>query len=192
MANSGHGGFDGGAVADDGTMEKDINLQIAQKINCFAKLFGYTTIMTREEDRALSGSESSLRKNKIEDMRNRLKIINENPRAVFLSIHINKFEQESVKGAQVFYSRNNENSLLLAQSLQGAIAKDVQPDNSRAVKKADNSIYLLKNAKIPAVIVECGFLSNQKELKNLKSSEYQSKLAFSIVMSFNLYYNSIT
>ncbi len=191
IIDAGHGGFDGGAVASDGTEEKDINLQIAGKINSLAKLFGYSTIMTRKEDNALCNSESSIRKNKIEDMKNRLKIINMNPKAVFLSVHMNKFEQENVWGAQVFFSPNNENSKVLAEAIQCSIINYVQPQNTRVIKKADDGIYLLKNAQIPAVIAECGFLSNQNELANLKTDEYQLKLAFAIVMSLDLYYNNI-
>ncbi len=137
--------------------------------------------MTRETDEGIEADPSDTISNrKVSDMKKRLEIINSNPNAIFVSIHLNKFTTASVNGAQVFYSPNNENSLLLAEKLQNAIVSRLQPENDRVVKKGDKSIYLLKNAQIPSVIVECGFLSNAEELALLKDDEYQSKMAFSI------------
>ncbi len=181
MANASHGGFDGGAQADDGTLEKDINLLIARKLAALCRLGGFNVIMTRDYDTGTEADETvSIAERKKSDMRRRLQIIEENPHAIFVSIHLNKFTTTSAKGAQIFYSRNNENSKILAQIIQDTICSMIQPENERAIKKAENSIYLLKKSTIPSVIVECGFLSNFEELKLLKSTDYQSKLAFSI------------
>lgn len=190
IIDAGHGGFDGGASTSDGTNEKDLNLQIALKVRDFAEVVGYETVMTRKTDRALCDGVSATRKNKVADMKNRLSVIKNNGDAIFVSIHINKFEASSVKGAQVFFSPNNENSMLLSENIQASIASHLQPDNKRVIKKSGNEIFLLKNAQIPAVLVECGFLSNPQELSELKNNIYQSKLAFSIVLGINSYYNS--
>ncbi len=189
MANSGHGGYDGGASAGDGTLEKDINLSIAIKLKQFLKLGGFNVIMTREGDNGIElNSDQSIAGRKVSDMKERLKIINSNPDAVFVSVHLNKFTTSSAKGAQVFYSKNHDSSDELAQSIQDNIIKLLQNDNERVIKKAEKTIFLLKNAQIPAVIVECGFLSNAEELKLLKNEEYQAKMAYSIYCGILNYY----
>ncbi len=181
ILDAGHGGFDGGAQASDGTLEKDINLSIALRLRSFLEQGGFEVIMIRETDTGIeSDSDQTIAKRKVSDMKKRLEIINSNPGAVFVSIHLNKFTTSTAKGAQVFYSPNCETSSILAESVQSSIINLIQPDNTRTIKRADKSIYLLKNAKIPAVIVECGFLSNKNELELLKKDEYQSKMAFAI------------
>jgi N-acetylmuramoyl-L-alanine amidase len=114
-------------------------------------------------------------------------VINENADAIFVSIHLNKFTATSVNGAQVFYSPNNAKSRDLSLSIQNSIVKLLQNDNKRVVKKADSSTYLLKNATIPSVIVECGFVSNEKELSLLKDEIYQKKMAFAIFCGIEEY-----
>ena len=189
IIDAGHGGFDGGAEAADGTKEKNINLSIALKLQKFLTLGGFDVIMTRTEDTGTEENENdTISKRKVSDMRKRLEIIKNNPDAAFVSVHLNKFTTSTCNGAQVFYSPNNENSLTLAQNLQSSIVTMLQPDNERVVKKSDDSIYLLNNAEIPAVIIECGFLSNGGELAMLKDNEYQSKMAFSIYLGILDYY----
>jgi N-acetylmuramoyl-L-alanine amidase len=181
ILDAGHGGFDGGASASDGTQEKDINLSITLKLKELLEFSGYNVILTRDTDSGIeSNPDDTIGKRKVSDMKNRLKIINSNPEALFVSIHLNKFTTASASGAQVFYSPNNENSMILAENLQKAIVGRIQPNNDRVIKKGGKNIYLLKNAKIPSVIVECGFLSNKAELEQLKSEEYQLKMAFCI------------
>ena len=181
IIDAGHGGFDGGAQADDGTLEKDINLPIAKKLKIFLELGGYDVIMIRDTDTSVeTDADGNISERKVSDMKHRLEVINSNPDALFVSIHLNKFSTSSAKGAQVFYSPNNQRSLLLAKSVQKAFTKYLQQDNEREVKKAGKSIYLLKNAPIPAIIVECGFLSNQVDLNNLKNDVYQTKTAFTV------------
>ena len=149
--------------------------------------------MTREDDTGTEKDDTdTIANRKKSDMRRRLNIISENPDAMFLSIHLNKFPSSSAKGSQVFYSRNNLLSLNLAENIQKSIVSRLQSDNSRLIKKADNTIFLLKNSNIPSVIVECGFLSNQEELSLLKNSEYQAKIAFSIYCGLLDYYNGFS
>ena len=185
IIDAGHGGFDGGAEAEDGTLEKDINLKIALKLKELLKFSGYEVIMTRESDSGTEkDSNESIANRKKSDMYRRLNIITENPDAVFISIHLNKFHSQSANGAQVFYSKNNVGSKTLADSVQNSIVKLVQTENKRKVKMADNSIFLLKKANVPAIIIECGFLSNENDLNLLKQNEYQSKIAYAIFCGF--------
>lgn len=189
IIDPGHGGFDGGAQGADKTLEKDINLSISLKLKEMLRFGGYEVIMTRETDIGTENNSSeSIAKRKVNDMKKRLEIIKNNPDAVFVSVHLNKFTSSSAAGAQIFYSPNNVNSKLLAESLQKSFFRLLQPQNDRTVKKAGNSIYLLKNAQIPAVIAECGFLSNHEELNLLKSDEYQSKIAFVICCGLKDYF----
>lgn len=190
ILDAGHGGFDGGAVASDGTVEKDINLKVALTVSELLKIGGFDVIMTRTTD---SGTEDDsslvIQKRKVSDMKNRLKIMEKYPDAVFVSIHLNKFTASSANGAQVFYSKNNPQSYFLGDAIQNSIVSILQPDNKRVIKQGTQSTYLLYNAEIPAVIVECGFLSNPKELILLKQSEYQKKMAFSIFCGIEKFYN---
>lgn len=180
IIDAGHGGFDGGAVAHDGTVEKDINLNISLTLSKLLKQSGFRVIMTREADVSTEDTESAqIASKKKSDLRNRLNLMRDNPDAVFVSIHLNKFTTSSAFGSQVFYSRN-EQSRILGEKIQGAIVSLIQPENTRVNKQATSSTYLLYNATVPAVLVECGFLSNAEELERLKTPEYQNKLSFGI------------
>ncbi len=181
ILDAGHGGFDGGAVGVDGTLEKDINLKITKRLEHYLKMSNFNVILTRTDENSIEDdSSTSIANRKVSDMKNRLKIINEYPDALFISIHLNKFSASSVHGAQVFYSVNNDDSLVLADSIQNSLTSLLKPDNERCSKKADKTIYLMKHAKNPAVIIECGFLSNKQELSLLKTDDYQGKLSFAI------------
>lgn len=181
IIDAGHGGDDGGAIGIDGTVEKDINLDIALKLEKLLKFYGFDVIMTRTEDiMTCDDGLDSLRKRKVSDIHNRFDVLEKNPDAVFISIHQNKFEDNSQHGTQVFYSGNNDESKLLAESIQNSIVSVLQPDNSRVVKKSGSGIYLLYHAKLPAVLVECGFISNPAEVKRLNDEKYRMKIAFLI------------
>ncbi len=182
IIDAGHGGFDGGASAADGTVEKDINLSISQKVCELLRVSGYNVIMTRDRDTGTEDDESaSISTRKKSDLFNRLQLMKENPDSIFISIHLNKFTTSSASGAQVFYTKNYKEAYKLAQLVQQSITKYIQPENPRVVKQGTNSTYLLKNAASPAIIVECGFLSNKTELEKLKKEDYQSQMAFAIV-----------
>ena len=189
IIDAGHGGFDGGAVAPDGTVEKEINLQIATTLSEILALNGYSVIMTRTTD---TGTEDDFTKpiqvRKVSDLKNRLALMDRYPDAIFVSIHLNKFTASAAKGAQVFYSKNNPNSYTLGDSIQGNIRTLLQPENDRVIKQGTRSTYLLYNAKIPAVIVECGFLSNSEELKKLKDDNYKNQIAFAVFCGINDYF----
>ena len=181
IVDAGHGGADGGTTGVDGSVEKEINLQIAQKLNRLLSLYGFNVIMTRETDDSIHSSDSAtLRQKKVSDIHNRMKIINGNPDAVFVSIHQNHFADTSVHGTQVFYSKNNHLSSVLAQKIQDSVAKNIQTDNTRQIKKSGTEIYLLYNSKSPSIMVECGFMSNKNDLSLLHDDDYQKKIALSI------------
>ncbi len=181
IVDAGHGGADGGTTGIDGSVEKEINLQIAQKLKTMLNLYGFNVVMTRESDDSIhDSSASSLRQKKISDIHNRLKIINSNTDALFISIHQNHFENSSVHGTQVFYSKNNVLSQKLAQCVQDSVVKNTQSDNSKQIKKSGTEIYLLYHSHNPSIMIECGFMSNSDDVKLLHDDAYQKKLVLSI------------
>lgn len=188
IIDAGHGGEDGGAVANDGTLEKDINLEISLKLNDILSILGYKTKLIRNSDTDLHTSGDSIRERKVSDIRNRFEIMNQGGNCLYISIHQNKFSDESVHGAQIFYSPNNDESKELAGLIQKSISSQLQKENNRVIKKSGTDIFLLYNATKPTVMVECGFISNAAELNNLKDSNYQNEIALSIAMGI-LNYN---
>ncbi len=188
IIDAGHGGEDGGAVVGD-VLEKDINLDISNDTADLLKLFGFDVSMTRSSDNALTNEGKDVKLRKYNDMKMRLDMYNSSADNVIISIHQNKFSSASSHGAQVFYSPNNENSPQLAESMRNSIVSMIQPDNERECKKAGKEIYLLKNTNNPAVIVECGFISNQNECKLLLDKSYQKKMALAVTTGFLDYYH---
>ena len=188
IVDAGHGGFDGGAVAYDGTIEKDLNLAISQKLESILIILGYNPVMVRDSDVSTENSENDSGSKKASDIKNRVALMKKYPDACFVSIHMNKYQTSQPHGAQVFYSKFN-GSDILAKSIQQSIHNNVQQDNNRVVKPTTKSIYLLNHATIPTVIAECGFLSNNNDLLNLKNSDYQLKIAASIAYGIVDYFN---
>ncbi|BCI60574.1 N-acetylmuramoyl-L-alanine amidase [Solibaculum mannosilyticum] len=181
VLDPGHGGMDGGATGGGGSVEKDVNLAVALNLRDMLRMAGYQVVMTREEDISIhDSSANTVREKKVSDIHNRLKILEEHPDSFFVSIHQNKFPQSQYSGSQVFYSVNHPFSETLAQSIQQQLISQLQPDNNRVIKPMAKGAYLLEHAKTPAVVVECGFLSNWEEEAKLVTPEYQSKLAFAI------------
>ena len=189
IIDAGHGGFDGGAVSDDGTVEKDINLSIALYLQEYLAIFNIKTIMIRETDCSVEDNGlNTIRQKKTSDLHNRMKIMEETDNAIFVSIHQNKFPDGKYSGTQVFYSpKTKDESQVLAQTIQDYIVNTLQKDNERQIKECGTSVFLMYNAVKPAVLVECGFLSNYEETQRLKSSEYQKKIAFCIAMGIQNY-----
>ena len=182
IIDAGHGGEDGGAEAG-GILEKDINLAISNRVADLLRLSGYHVVEVRDSDISVyTEGASSLREKKKSDLQNRVAIFNSDSRNIVVSIHQNKFENPKYSGAQLFYSSNNENSRGLAESIRTAVVMLLQKDNTRELKPAGEDIYILDQAEVPAVIVECGFLSNEAERAKLIDSDYQSEMAFAIAM----------
>ena len=183
VIDPGHGGIDGGAVSSDRVLEKDINLAIALNLRDLFLSCGFSVVMTRDDDRSIhDDGVSGIKRQKTSDLKNRLEIIKEcGPNTIFLSIHQNKYSGESSHGAQIFYSPNHGDSMRLAQLLQDKIVELLQPDNNRKIKKAEQGLYLMTEAQCPAVLVECGFLSNIRDTMDLQSPAYRAKLSFAVL-----------
>ena len=189
LIDPGHGGEDGGAVSGD-VLEKHINLAVSHDVADLLRLCGYTVSMTRDTDDALTNEGEDVRKRKYNDMKMRLDLYNATPDNVVVSIHQNKFDAAASHGAQVFYSPNHPNSAVLAEALRKSVTGMLQPDNTRTCKAAGKEIFLLRNARVPAVIVECGFISNRQERELLVTDDYQKQLALAIAAGLMNYVNT--
>lgn len=180
IIDPGHGGVDGGAVSSSGIAEKDINLNIAKYICDFCSISGLESILTRNDDSMLiSDSVGSLNR-KRSDLKARVELASSYDNAIFVSIHQNKFENSRYTGLQVFYSKNNPESYELASIIKDTNRELIDNSNNREIKPSGREIYVLDNIDSPAVLIECGFLSNSNEARKLNSSDYQMKLAFMI------------
>jgi N-acetylmuramoyl-L-alanine amidase len=194
IIDPGHGGFDGGAVGANGTVEKDVNLAISLKLRDMLSDAGFTVVMTREDDSALNGSEdTTIRRKKISDMHNRLNLTKLYPGSVLISIHQNKLAGDSsVRGAQVFYSPNKPESKELAESIQNQFNAYLQPQKARTVVKTGKNLYLFYHAENTAVLCECGFLSNPQEESLLCTDAYQYRIANCIYRGLLIMYEERT
>lgn len=191
VLDAGHGEPDGGAVGNAGSVESTLNLAVAKRLKKQLEGEGFAVIMTRETKNGIYTERSeTIREKKKEDMANRLEIINSSGGDLFISIHMNLFRSEKYRGAEVLYCDKFENSLLLAELIQARIAA-IDPDNQTRTVKKTSDIFLLSNAEIPAVLVECGFLSNIEEERLLNDKDYQEKLAAAICGGVKEYYISI-
>ena len=188
VIDSGHGGNDPGKIGVDGSLEKEINLQIARRLKTYLEASDVTVVMTREDDRGLYEETDSSKK--MADMKNRCGKIAEAEPDLVVSIHQNSYHQESVSGGQVFYYKTSERGKRLAEILQRRFDYVLGEKNTRKAKP-NGSYYLLLHVKQPIVIVECGFLSNWKEAANLNSGEYQDRLAWTIHVGIMEYLNSV-
>ena len=185
VIDAGHGGEDGGAVAADGTVESGINLAIAQDLDALLRFLGCETRMTRTEDAAIySDGARTLREKKASDLKNRVALVNETPNAVLLSIHQNSLPSSPVThGAQTFWNRQ-EGAEALARTLQAGLNPVVNTHRAKEPKQIPDSIYLMNHVDAPAVLVECGFLSNREEAARLQQADYQKMLAAVIAAGY--------
>ena len=183
LIDPGHGGFDGGTSAEDGTIEKHLNLAIALCLRDLLFVCGVPVTMTRDTDLGLEeDSSASIRHRKISDMKHRLAMYE--AADVVISIHQNYFAQPQYSGTQLFYSQNNDSSAVLAEEIRRTVVEWVQPHNTRELKVAGESIFLLHRTSTPAALVECGFLSHPDEREKLKMPAYQQQLAFAIMAGY--------
>lgn len=181
ILDAGHGGEDCGAIGKNGVFEKDLNLLIANELGRQLTELGYRVLYTREQDRLLYNEEENIKGlRKIYDLKNRVKFAQAYEDAIFISIHMNAFSDEKYSGLQVFYSKNHELSQVLANSIQSQVREKIQEGNRRSVKEGVG-LYLMENLYCPAILIECGFLSNAYECQKLCEKEYQNKLSFSIL-----------
>ena len=184
LIDAGHGGIDGGAQSKNGTIEKDINLQISKRLKERLEKEGYKVYMTREEDKELSPK-------KVKDLEARCKMKIETKCDVFISIHQNKFNSEKCFGAQVLYA-SNEKSMKLAKYVQDSLKEGVKDNNKRLEKAAKEQYKILRDKYDGAcLIVECGFLSNNEEEQRLKSESHQNQIVDGITIGINKYFDEI-
>lgn len=179
VIDAGHGGIDPGKVGIHGELEKDINLQIALKCKDYLEQQQIEVIMTREHDQGLYREADSNKK--IVDMKNRVSVIEEKKPSLAVSIHQNSYSTENVSGPQVFYYRDSLQGKKMAQIMQNQLNQILMPQKNR-VEKDNHTYYLLKKTSVPLVIVECGFLSNDREASLLSGENYQERVAWAIYL----------
>ena len=187
ILDAGHGLPDSGASANDGTSEQNINLNITLKVQKLLEASGSTVILTRSDENGIYDIDSKNKKQS--DMKNRVSLANSSNAEIFVSIHLNKIDIASCSGWQSFYQKNNENSKILANHIQQNLNTSIQKNNKREILPLSGK-YILDNIKIPTVIVECGFLSNNSELSNLKTEKYQENLAWGIYTGIIDYFSN--
>lgn len=187
IIDAGHGGADGGAVAIDGTLESAINLEIALKLNKLGNLFGVPTIMTRSSESIDYPEDAkTISQKKTSDQNARLRLIQSYPNGILYSIHQNSYPSEKVSGIQVLYG-HSEDSCELGLLLQEQLNLSLAPSSRRLATEISKDIFLLKNCECIAVLIECGFISNQTECKLLQTEQYQKKLAATLLASYFQY-----
>lgn len=188
ILDAGHGKPDEGAESSNGITESAINLQITMKVKKLLEDVGAKVILTRSDENGIyDASATTIKQQKISDLKKRAKIGNSSNADIFVSIHLNKIPQSQYYGWQTFYKRGNDNSQNLAKSIQLKLNETIQRENHRESLPIDN-IYIVDNVNIPITVVECGFLSNPEEEKLLQENEYQNKLAIGIFLGIVEYF----
>lgn len=187
IIDAGHGGEDGGCEGY-GLVEKDLNLDISLRLASLLRSNGINVVLTRETDVLLyDRNEDYEGRKKVLDLRKRLEIGESFEDAIFISVHMNYFPESKYSGLQVWYSKNDERSYSLANMIQSSVISSIQVSNTRKVKEATSSIFLLDNLTCPAVLIECGFLSNPEEARALGDESYRNQLTeviFQAVMDY--------
>ncbi len=193
IIDAGHGGVDGGTTSCTGVTESNLNLEIALRLNEFLHLIGIDTKMIRTTDCSVYTSGETIAAKKVSDLKERVRIVESTRNSILVSIHQNYFAQSIYSGAQVFYG-NHKESRTIASKLQKTLVNTVNPGSKRTEKNA-KGVYLMEHVSCPAILVECGFLSNPKEEALLRSADYQIKLCCIIgttLLDFINSYPSIT
>ena len=189
--DAGHGGADGGCVSVNGAVEKNINLNILKTLRDTMTVMGYDVNCTRESDVSIHDmGVEGLKNQKLSDMKNRLAIFGKYSDGISVSIHQNQFTDSKYSGAQMFYSEKNPEGEQLAKIMQERFRSVLQPENERVAKAVGDELYLLDNTTNPAVMIECGFLSNPEEAAKLESEDYQKQVAFTIMTGIKEYERS--
>ncbi len=180
VIDPGHGGEDGGATGVAGTRESDLNLAVSLRLQALLRLFGHEPVMVRTTDTAVySAGAGTISEKKVSDIHNRVRLVNDTPGALLVSIHQNFFTQGQYSGAQVFYA-DDAYSRELAQQMQAQLRASLDPGNRREAKGAAGTVYLMNHIQTPGILVECGFLSNAAEEARLNTPAYQTRLAMTM------------
>ena len=175
IIDAGHGGDDGGAVSIGGICEKDLNLAMSKSLSSNLEAMGYHVIMTRTDDTDTDGEEGF---NKRKDILNRLKYTEQYPNSLFISVHMNSSTSSTDKGFTVFYGEKNELSKKIAENIYYAVVNFAYTSRLRDVKEAPDSVYLMNNCTVPAILVECGFISNKTDEALLIDEKYREDLSY--------------
>lgn len=187
IIDAGHGGIDGGATSCTGIPESHINLQISLRLNDLVQLLGFETKMIRKTDTSVYTEGNTIAAQKVSDLKQRVKMVNETKNAVLVSVHQNTFLDSRYSGAQVFYA-NDDTSRELAKVMQADLISNLNPGSKRQCKSSDG-IYLMQNIQRPGVLIECGFLSNPEEEANLLTAEYQKQIASVVATCISRFYS---
>lgn len=189
ILDPGHGGIDGGASSKAGLLEKDISLDISLHLRDYLQEAGALVIMTREKDKDLAASDTKkIRSRKVEDLKERVRLINNSDADFFISLHLNAIGEPRWSGAQTFYNRAIEGNDILAKHIQGELVRNLE-NTTRKAKPIQN-VYLIQKASIPGALIEVGFLSNLAEAEALQTDDYQQKVAASIYNGLLRYTNN--
>ena len=185
VIDAGHGGIDGGATSCTGVLESHINLEIALRLENVFHLLGYDTVMIRRTDESIYTQGNTIASQKVSDLKERVRIANETPGAILVSIHQNTYSDSRYRGAQVFYAKDVQ-SKSLAQTMQQNII-DILNSGSQRKSKQANGIYLLEHITCPGILIECGFLTNSEEEAQIRDADYQTKLCAVISSTISSY-----
>lgn len=189
VIDAGHGKPDEGAVGVYGTTEEAINLKIALKLQALIEQSGGIVYLTRSDENGIYSSQANnIREKKISDIKNRVVIGNEKDVDIFISIHLNKYPSSIYSGWQTFYQQGNEESVRLAKCIQDSLNNTISKPNNR-VPLVLKGIYLMDHIENTTVTVECGFLSNEQEAKDLENDSYQDHLAWGIYIGIQNFFN---
>lgn len=191
VIDAGHGEPDGGAVSINGVREADLNLQVAKLLEEELIGLGYEVVMTRNDENNIADSDlqnGAIRKIKVSDINNRIEITNNANADMLISIHMNKFSSEKYYGWQTFYKKNSGYSQMLAENIQEGINNNIERENKRTELPIEN-IKLIDKSEIPAVIVECGFLSNIEDVRLLQTEEYRKQIVDGIIEGIEKFYS---
>lgn len=193
VIDPGHGGIDGG-TSKGGVIEKDINLDIAKRVKAFLEQKDYKVILTRESDESLENLSDSGGSRHQRDLRARADIINNSNAQLFLSIHGNCHTKNlDADGSLVLYNERMAQNKALAYYIQRALNSIMIDGKKRTVHdpQKNSSFYLLNTSKIPGVIIETGFISNQKERELLGQDSFKDEIAKAIAAAVEKYFNEI-
>lgn len=188
VVDAGHGGEDPGMVGIGGLKEKGINLSVSLKLKEILEKKGFTVVMTRKEDTGLY--ENGTKNKKVQDMQNRISVMERAKPVLAVSIHQNSYTQQSVKGPQVFYYESSPEGKNLAVNIQNALNTELSVSRPRK-EKGNTSYFLLKRSPCVLNIVECGFLTNPEEAALLQKEEYQQKIAEAVAKGILQYIEKI-
>lgn len=183
VIDAGHGGRDGGAVGKSQVSESKLNLDYALTLKEIVLEFGFGVVLTREDMNGLYDENAQNKKRS--EMEKRRQIINDSGADLVVSLHMNSFPLSSCRGAYVFYGRGSESGFRLAKSMQESLCQSVEYAR-QSVSVGD--YFVLNYSQIPAVLVECGFVSNEEEEKLLLREDYRQKFCYALFSGILKYF----